>query len=376
MRYLTAGESHNKGLVAILEGIPAGVLIDENLINLELSLRQGGYGRGDRMKIEKDRVEIISGVRMGYSIGSPISLFIPNNDWQNYKDKYHQQGLEYYTPRPGHGDLPGVLKYNFSDCRNVLERASARETAVRVAVGSICQQFLSYFNIKIHSFVLSIGPVKIPPKTDDYTEIYQSQFYTLDKERDEELIRLVDRVKRDGDSLGGVVETVIEGLPPGLGSYIQHDLKLDGLLAGEIMAIPSVKGVEFGLGFSGTKLLGSEFHDPIVLDQGIKRPKNNAGGIEGGMSNGEKIVIRSAIKPIPTLLKGMDTINLKNKEKSKTDYQRSDVTVVPAASVVIKNVVAFVIAQQFHLKFGGDHLQDTLKSYYIYRKRIEEFFYG
>lgn len=375
MRYLTAGESHNKGLIAVIEDLPAGVEVDQGLIDYELSLRQGGYGRGERMKIEKDHGEIISGIRQGKTTGSPISIFIENRDWENYKDIYHKEKLEYNTPRPGHADLAGMLKYGFENCRDVLERASARETAAKVAAGSVFQQFLRPFGIEVHSYVTQIGKIHIEPK-ESLTNVYDSQFYTLDSSKDKGLTEMVDGVKDMGDTLGGVVETVITGVPPGLGSYTQHNHRLDSQLGFHILSIPSVKGVEFGLGFDGAAVLGSDYHDSMSYNDSVLREGNNAGGIEGGMSNGENIVLRCAIKPIPTVRKGMATFNVVSKENCINDYQRSDVTVVPAASVVIKNVVAFVIAKNIKDKFGGDHVKDTLLSYQNYLKNIGEFFHG
>lgn len=375
LRYLTAGESHNKGLVTILDGMPSGLTIDQKMIDSELALRQGGYGRGGRMIIEQDHAEIISGIRMGKTMGSPISIIIKNKDWENYKEKFDEPGLEYFTPRPGHADLPGMLKYGFTDCRNVLERASARETAARVVVGSICQQFLDIFGVKVYSYVTQVGKFKVDGN-ENLSEIYKSKFYTLNPDKDDELVSYVKKVKEAGDTLGGVVETIVEGLPPGVGNYTQHDLRLDSLLASQIMSIPSIKGVEFGAGFAGTTLLGSEFHDSIYFQKGVKRKRNNAGGIEGGMSNGEPIVIRSAIKPIPTVKRGMETFDIRDKKNCDTDYQRSDVTVIPAASIVLKNAVAFVLAKEMKLKFGGDNIEDTVKSYQQYLKRIEDYFHG
>lgn len=375
MRFITAGESHNKGLIVVIEDFPAGVKIDEAFIDHELSLRQGGYGRGARMKIEKDHGEIIGGVRQGRSTGSPIAIFIKNNDWDNYKDRYHQEDLAYNTPRPGHADLAGMLKYGFKDCRDVLERASARETAAKVAAGSIFQQFLQLFGIQIHSYVTKIGNMDIKPK-ESLVKVYESQFYTLDRSLDESLKEMVDRIKEQGDSLGGLVETVVTGVPPGLGGYVQHNYRLDSQLGAQILSVPSVKGVEFGLGFQGAAMLGSQYHDLMTYNGSVLREGNNAGGIEGGMSNGENILIRSTIKPIPTLKKGMATFNIVTKENCVNEYQRSDVTVVPAASVVIKNVVAFVIAKNIKEKFGGDHVKDTLASYKNYLDSIGEFFNG
>lgn len=375
MRYVTAGESHNKGLIAVVEDFPAGVEINQDLVNYELSLRQGGYGRGGRMKIEKDQGEIISGIRQGKSIGSPISIFIKNKDWDNYKDRYHKEKLEYNTPRPGHADLAGMLKYGFEDCRDVLERASARETAAKVAAGSLFQQLLKPFGIEVHSYVTKLGNIHIEPK-ESFVKVYDSKFYTLDISQDKRLVEMVDEVKGMGDTLGGVVETVITGVPPGLGSYTQHNHRLDSQLGFHILSIPSVKGVEFGLGFEGATVLGSNYHDTMSYNDSVFRERNNAGGIEGGMSNGENIVVRCAIKPIPTVKKGMATFNVASKENCINDYQRSDVTVVPAASVVVKNVVAFVIAKNIKDKFGGDHVKDTLLSYQSYLKNIGEYYHG
>ena len=375
MRYMTAGESHNKGLVAILEGLPANIKIDEDKINYELKLRQGGYGRGKRMEIEQDTVEILSGLRMGKTTGSPISMVIQNNDWENYKDVYNKEGLEYYTPRPGHADFAGMLKYNFSDCRNVLERASARETAARVAVGSICLQLLECFNVRIISHVKSLGPIMAENKK-ELNNVYQSPVYCADEKAEKKMIDLIDEAKEIGDSLGGTVETIIENLPPGLGDYTNYENRLDARIAGHVMSIPSVKGIEFGIGISGVKLPGSKYHDSMQFNAGISRQTNNAGGIEGGMTNGEPILFTVAVKPIPTVKMSLDTFDIRTKENCKTDYQRSDTTVLPAASVVIKNVAAFEVAKTLMDKFGGDDIADTIYAYEGYLKRIEEYIYG
>ncbi|WP_353892185.1 chorismate synthase [Proteinivorax hydrogeniformans] len=374
MRYLTAGESHNKGLIAIIEGIPAGLDIDVNKINNVLRLRQGGYGRGNRMKIEKDKVNIYSGVRGGYTTGAPIGLVIENKDWYNYREIYNDDDkMKYCTPRPGHADLVGMYKYNLSDCRDVLERASARETAIRVAVGAISEQLLEKFNITIVSYVYSIGTISSAIKSNVPKDlVYNSPVY-CPFDNHEEMVKEIDKAKEEKDSLGGKVYTEVRNLPMGLGSYSQWDKKLDCRLTSQVMSIPSVKGVEFGIGFKGSKLKGSQYHDEIFLDENKKiyRITNNAGGIEGGMSNGQHICFTTAIKPIPTVLKGLRTYNVETYKETVTDYQRSDTTVVPAASVVVSSVTAIEIARVFLEKFGGDSLNDVKNNFKNYVRRVE-----
>lgn len=340
LRYLTAGESHGVSLIGILEGLPAGLKIDEKTINLELKRRQGGYGRGARMKIETDKVRILSGVRKGISIGSPIALLINN------KDASIDNLSSFTNLRPGHADLPGCLKYGFSDARNVLERSSARETAMRVAIGAVCKIFLSEFRIKINSRVVMIGGE-----------------YSLSKMKAKIDVALAKR-----DSVGGIFEIKGENIPVGLGSYVHGDRRFDACLAGGIMSIPGIKDVEFGLGFGYAGQFGSEVHDIIAysVKKGFFRLTNNAGGIEGGVSNGEDLVLRCVMKPVPTLGKPLKSVDLITKKILKASVQRADVCVVEAAGVVAEAVVAFEVSRAMLEKFGNDSLKEVkenLKNY-------------
>ncbi len=330
LRYLTAGESHGKSLLAILEGMPANLSLSEDDINRELARRQQGYGRGERMKIEDDKVEILSGVKNGKTIGSPIALQI--------KNKSTEINAPITRPRPGHADLVGAIKYNQDDMRNVLERASARETASRVAVGAICKKFLSEFQIIISSRIIHIGGLA------DETEWHKA----------------IDKAKAEGDSLGGVFEVKVENVPVGLGSYVHYDRRLDGVLAQALMSIPAIKGVEIGLGFEAAKMPGSKVQDEIFIEKCcLARKTNNAGGLEGGVSNGQLIILRAAMKPISTLKKPLKTIDFKTKEAVEAHVERSDVCAVEAAAVIGEAVTAFEIAKAFLEKFGGDSLEEV-----------------
>ena len=378
MRYLTAGESHGKGLVAILEGLPAGLKLSSQDIDRELRRRQAGYGRGKRMEIEKDKVEIISGVRMGRTLGSPIALLIKNLDWENWRQvmmvedrKVISQNIPPLThPRPGHADLAGAIKYNFDDLRNVLERASARETAVRVAIGAICRRFLSEFEIRIYSRVIQIGSIKDvnqwQPIKASYQIIEDSPLRCLNKRAEAKMIALIDSAKEKGDTLGGVFEVVILNLPVGLGSYVQWDLKLDARLAYALMSIQAIVGVEVGSGFMAAEKFGSQVQDEIFYEKSehrFFRRSNNAGGIEGGMSNGEPIILRAAMKPISTLAQPLSSIDIVSKKPVKAMKERADVCALPAASVIGEAVAAFEIARAMREKFGGDSLSETKKNY-------------
>lgn len=378
LRYLTAGESHGKGLVAILEGIPAALKLSTDDIDRQLKRRQAGYGRGKRMEIEKDKVEIISGVRLGKTLGSPIALLVKNLDWENWHEimtaeerKATSQNISPLThPRPGHADLAGAIKYNFDDLRNVLERASARETAVRVAIGAICRRFLAEFKIRIYSRVIQIGRIKDvsqwPPTEASYQMIEDSPLRCLDKTTETKMIALIDSAKEKGDSLGGVFEVIILNLPVGLGSYVQWDLKLDARLAYALMSIQAIVGVEIGLGFTAAEKFGSRVQDEIFYEQSEKRffrPTNNAGGIEGGMSNGEPIILRAAMKPISSLGKPLSSIDIVSKEPVKAIKERADICALPAASVIGEAVAAFEIAKAMRDKFGGDSLAETKRNY-------------
>jgi chorismate synthase len=361
LRYWTAGESHGKALIALVDGFPAGVTVDVAPINVELKRRQGGYGRGGRQRIESDEVDIRAGVWKGVTLGSPIALEVVNRD-------YKLERLEDLPrPRPGHGDLTGAVKY-LGSIRGVLERASARETAVRVATGALCKQLLAEFGITVFGFVADVGGEKIEPIKGTLDELRavrdQSELYGLNLDRDAAIKELIDRAGKDGDTLGGIVEVQVHGVPFGLGTHAQWDRKLDGRLAHAVMAVQAIKGVEIGLGFEAARRRGSQVHDPIRYDAsrkhtptlGYERPTNNAGGLEAGMTNGQPIVVRAAKKPISTLRKPLESINLDTKEPEAASYERSDVCAISAASVIVENVVAFEIAAAVVDKFGGDSL--------------------
>lgn len=382
LRYFTAGESHGKGLTAIIEGIPSGFQIDIEKINQELKLRQGGYGRGGRQKIESDRVEILSGIRGGITLGSPITLFIENKDYKNWESYMNEsdimEGREVSRPRGGHADLSGGMKYNHRDLRNILERASARETAVRVAIGALCKQILEYFGITIFSSVCQLGDIKIETNYKDQTFIYNIGISSLrcgDLDATKKMEKFIDRAKENGDSVGGVIETAVFGVPAGLGSFVQWDRKLDAKLACAMMSIQSIKGVEFGLGFDAAVRYGSAVHDEIFYDKkkGYYRKTNRCGGIEGGMSNGSPIVIRCAAKPIPTLYQPLQTVDIDTKEEIKATVERSDICAVAAASIVCGGVAAITILDEFLLKFGGDTKFDIEQSYQEYTNRISHY---
>jgi chorismate synthase len=375
LSYQTAGESHGRGLVALVDRFPAGVEINTDKINAELIRRQGGYGRGGRQAIETDHVEILSGVRRGVTLGSPITLLVPNRDFKIEKME------ELQSPRPGHGDLSGAIKYNGS-IRAILERASARETAARVAAGALARQLLEEFGIRAIGYVLELGPIKITPRGEGQIDEQialrdESEIYSLDPTRDEEVKRLIDQCRDEGDTLGGVVEVVVEGLPFGLGTHAQWDQKLDGLIAQAVMAVQAIKGVEIGLGFEAARMRGSEVHDPIQFDPkqrektslGYVRPTNHAGGLEAGMTNSQPLVVRAAMKPIATLSRPLESIDFKNKKPHEASFERSDVCAVSAASVVVENVVAFELARAMVEKFGCDSLNEIRSRWDLFHKR-------
>jgi len=391
IRYLTAGESHGQALVGIVEGIPTGLEISSEYINHQLWRRQQGYGRGGRMKIEMDRVEILSGVRFGKTLGSPIALLIRNKDWESWKDRMAVEGtgsgVEQITvPRPGHADYVAAVKYGYDDLRNAIERASARETAMRVACCTIVRKFLEEMGIFIGSHVLSIGTAAV----NDRSKIDRSiakftrascAAYKVTEEADKSPVRMLDesverkainnirRAKKAGDTLGGIFEVLVTGVPIGLGSYVQYDRKLDGQLAQALMSIHAVKGVEIGEGFANAGRFGSEVHDPFTLKRGvIVRTSNRAGGLEGGVTNGEMIVLRAAMKPISTLAHPLPSVDLKTRRKVKARYERSDVCAVPACSVIGEAVIAPVLANAFLEKFGGDSMRELRARYS--KKRI------
>ncbi len=378
LRFLDAGETHGKCLAAIIEGLPSNLALDMDKINARLALRQGGYGRGGRMKIETDRVEILTGVRGGKTLGSPVTLLIRNRDFENWKDTMGTEESNgrraVYVPRPGHADLTGALKYRHDDMRNVLERASARETAIRTAVGAVAQQLLSELGIETWSRTVRIGSVEDTSlvSDDDVVErIAASELRMYDEQATQEAKRLIDTAREAGESLGGVVEVVARGVVPGLGSYVQYDRKLDALLAGALMSVQAIKGVEIGLGFEAAERMGSQVHDSISYQGGFTRATNRAGGIEGGMSNGEPIVIRAAMKPIPTLYKPLGSVDLRDKKPVEASVERSDICAVPACGVVCEAVVAYELARAVSEKFGSDSMEELKHNYASYRAEIE-----
>lgn len=381
LRYLTSGESHGKSLISILDGIPANIELNIDEINYELEKRQGGYGRGGRMKIEKDKINILGGVRGKITLGGPISIEIKNKDYENWIQYMNpMDNIDFETKkvekvRPGHADLVGCLKYDFEDARNVLERSSARETASKVAVGAICKQVLKNFNIDFTSRVVQIGSVKDNNSYDfDYIKenVDKSAVRCINKDVQKEIIKEIDKVKSEGDTLGGVVEIRVKNLIPGLGSYTQFDKKIDGELAMHLMSVQAIKGIEIGIGFDVANNYGSNVMDEIYYnnEDGIKRKTNQLGGIEGGMTTGEELVIRCAMKPIPTLYKPLKSININTLESYSASIERSDNCAVPACSVVCENVVAFVICKYFLDKIGGDNLNDLKSNYNTYIKRL------
>lgn len=388
MRFLDAGESHGKHLTAIIEGVPSGFPLTTEWINGALQKRQQGYGRGARMQIEQDQVEIASGVRFGKTIGSPITLVIKNNDYENWQE-IMSVDLEDYSsvqavskPRPGHADLSGGIKYNQKDLRNILERSSARETAIRVAVGALAEQLLKPFVIELFSHVINIGGVQAKSYSEltDISldklreQVTRSEVKCLDAELSKQMIRLIEEAKADGDTLGGIVEVVAFGLPVGLGSHVHWDRKLDANLARAIMSIQGFKGVEIGIGYQAAALAGSAMHDPIKWkDNRFYRTSNNAGGIEGGISNGEPIIISGVMKPIPTLYAPLSSVDIKSKEPFFATIERSDICAVPAASIVAQYVTAWEIARTFFTKFGGDSLAEIRQNYNNYLEQISEY---
>jgi len=371
-RFTTAGESHGRGLVAILEGIPAGLPLSAERVNVELQRRQGGYGRGARMKIEADRIEWLAGVRAGETIGSPIALLIWNRDWEHWQDVMAPEAdapgterrRQVTRPRPGHADLAGVLKYDRTDARDILERASARETVARVACGAICKILLAEFGIEIGSHVVELGGVTAtyhsPLPTPLNERADQSAVRCLDPAAEQEMIRRIDAAKAAGDTLGGIVEVVGLGVPVGLGSHVSWDRKLDGRLAQALMSIPAVKGVELGLGFEAARRKGSEVHDEIL--PGLARATNRAGGTEGGMTTGEPLTVRVAMKPISTLMSPLKTVDLKTGGPAQAQSERSDVTAVPAMGVIAEAMMALVLAQALLEKCGGDALSELKRN--------------
>ncbi len=384
MRFLTAGESHGKCLLTVIEGIPAGLTLTKEDIDKELARRQHGYGRGGRMKIEQDQVEILSGVRGGLTLGSPVALSISNRDWENWRDTMSPEPEANLTdravthPRPGHVDLSGAIKYGHRDMRNVLERSSARETAARVAAGAVAKKLLQTLGIEIVSHVISIGPAALT-RSLSLEEILSnapvSPVFCADPHAERLMLAEIDRAKAQGDTLGGVFEIICLNLPVGLGSYVHWDRKLDGRLAQSIMSIQAVKGVEIGLGFAGARMPGSQVQDEIMYtsERGFYHPTNNAGGLEGGVTNGEPLVIRAAMKPIPTLMQPLKSVDFLTKKPYQAAIERSDVCAVPAAAVVGEAAAAFTLAEAVLEKFGGDSMEELgsrVKQYRTYVRQV------
>ena len=383
-RFTTAGESHGRGLVGILEGIPAGLPVSAERINVELKRRMGGYGRGARMKIESDQIEWLAGVRAGETLGSPIAMLVWNRDWEHWQDVMAAEAdapgaerrRQVTRPRPGHADLAGSLKYDRQDARDILERASARETVARVACGAVCKLLLEQFGIEIGSHVVELGGVRagvgaqhaapLPARLNEASDA--SPVRCLDPKAEQEMIARIDAAKAAGDTLGGVVEVIALGLPVGLGSHVSWDSKLDGRLAQALMSIPAVKGVELGLGFEAARRKGSEVHDEIL--PGLSRATNRAGGTEGGMTTGEPLVARVAMKPISTLMSPLRTVDLKTGGPAQAQSERSDVTAVPAMGVIAEAMVSLVLARALLEKFGGDALSETKRNFEGYAAQV------
>ena len=384
-RFTTSGESHGRALVAIVEGLPAGLPVNIDQINHELWRRQQGYGRGARMKIEQDRVEILSGVRHGLTLGSPLAVMIENKDWPNWNEVMSAEAREIAPeksrrvkrPRPGHADLAGGLKYDARDLRNVLERASARETAARVACGAVAKQLLENFGIEIRSHVIQLGGIPDKPLELTFDQIaaipQDAPLNCADDEAQQRMIELIDQKKSEGDTLGGIFEVVARRVPPGLGSHTAWDLKLDGRLGQSIMSIPAVKAVAIGAGIEASSLPGSEVHDEIGYNEETKefiRASNRAGGLEGGVTNGEEIRVRGHLKPISTLRRALRSVDIDTKQEDKAAFERSDITVVPAAGVIGEAMVALVLARAMREKFGGDSLGELKRNFEGYREQL------
>ncbi|MDP8216891.1 MAG: chorismate synthase [Candidatus Kaelpia imicola] len=372
LRFLTAGESHGKALSVIMDGFPAGVKIDTARINSELSRRQVGYGRGERMKIERDKVEIISGISKGLTFGAPISILIKNKDFSIDR----MAAID--SPRPGHADLAGGMKYGLKDFRLILERASARETAARVAAGALAKQFLGNFDISIFSHVIQIGGVRVTKRVtiDNIQRLAEkSKLRCVDSKVELEMVKLIDKTREDKDSLGGVFEVIAKSLPVGLGSYVQWDLRLDSQIAAGILSIPAVKAVEIGDGVKSASLFGSEVQDEISFNKskGFKRAANRAGGLEGGITNGEPLIVRGYMKPIATLSKPLRSVNIRTKKEVKAFKERADICAVPAAGVVAENMLSFIIMRSFLDKFSADNLSDIRANFKNYQKRLKDF---
>jgi chorismate synthase len=381
LRFTTAGESHGPGLVAIVEGLPAGLELDREALDRDMARRQLGHGRGGRMKIESDTVEIRSGIRHGRTLGSPIAVLVANRDYPNWDERMNPWPVdaeveESHLPRPGHADLTGLQKYGFSDVRNVLERASARETAARVAAGTIAKGFLSAVGVSVHSHVIQIASVTAPERDDltpeDFAGVDDSPVRCLDADASEAMVAEIDRLRKENESLGGKFEVRAFGLVPGIGSHVSWSEKLDGRLAQAVCSIQSVKGVSLGEAWDVAGKPGSEAHDEIFYseERGWYRETNRAGGLEGGMTNGEPLVVQAAIKPISTMTQPLRSVDTDTKEPAQAMRERTDSTVVPAAGVVAEAMVALVLAGAYREKFGGDHIDDVLAALEAYKERI------
>ena len=399
LRFTTAGESHGPALVSLLEGMPAGLPLVAEDVNSELARRQQGYGRGRRMQIEKDAIEFLAGVRAGETLGSPIAMLIHNRDWKNWQaimspepdvpdneadgDQGGGVGLRKRAVtrvRPGHADLTGVLKYDREDARDILERASARETTARVAAAAVCKRFLTEFGVRIGSHLVHLGgidaerPASLPADLNAAADA--SPLRTLDAGAERRMVAYIDEIKRAGNTLGGICEVVVEGLPVGLGSHVSWDRKLDGRIGAAIMSIPAVKGVEIGMGFQAARVTGADVHDEIELAPGsprtgnVRRKTNRAGGLEGGMTTGEPLVVRVAMKPISTLMRPLGTIDVATGEAASAVAERSDVTAVPAMGVIAEGMLAIVLADAFLEKFGGDSLRETKRNHDAYLSHV------
>ncbi len=391
LRYFTAGESHGESLVAFLSGVPAGLDIDQAFLDRELWRRQQGFGRGGRMKIETDRAHIVSGVRHGKTIGSPIAILLENKDWKNWQESLPVEAGDpakhkrVASPRPGHADLAGALKYNFPEARYILERASARESAARVAIGAIAKLFLRELGIEVLSHVIAVGKATLPNADvswEKLQELHAKQEVLLncaDPEAEQRMKAEVDQALRTGDSVGGVFEVVANGVPPGLGTFAQWDERLDGLLAQAVMSLQAVKGVEIGSGVESALSFGSAVHDEIGYNRnnerltGFTRASNHAGGIEGGISNGQDILVRGYLKPISTLRRPLGSVDFATREPVKAAYERSDVCVVPAAGVAAEAMVALTLARCALEKFGGDSITETRRNFAGYQQQLREF---
>ena len=389
LRFTTAGESHGQALVSILEGMPAGVPLLAEHVNGELARRQQGYGRGRRMQIEKDTVEFLSGVRAGETLGSPIAMLIPNRDWKNWQDIMDPAPREsdpsprkraVTRVRPGHADLTGMLKYDRDDARDILERASARETTARVAAAAVCKRFLDAFGVRIGSHLVQLGgidatrPAEMPNDLNAAADA--SPLRTLDAAAEQRMISYIDEIKRDGNTLGGICEVVVDGLPVGLGSHVSWDRKLDGRIGAAIMSIPAIKGVEIGMGFQAARVTGADVHDEIHVSPGsprtgnVRRRTNRAGGLEGGMTTGEPLIVRVAMKPISTLMRPLESIDVATGVSAAAVAERSDVTAVPAMGVIAEGMLALVLAEAFIEKFGGDSLLETRRNHDAYLSHV------